>query len=185
MLALYPMTLAMSSMKQSWHKNSWVTPEGPFPLNPSGFCGTWAYDMINQVFSWSSDHASTVHLPGGTVFTLHSAPTLPTSAPASTAHTFSTLLMQPKRPRRSTWVPRLGEGRLQENQALGLQVTSEKVFGVGARRVQTPSEEVLGALGNMVKKGILPGVTRRGGFQSLSELSSPILQVRHPFVIWE
>ena len=34
--------------------------------------------------------------------------------------------------------------------SLGLQVPSEKVFGVGARRVQTPSEEVLGALGYMI-----------------------------------
>ena len=32
---------------------------------------------------------------------------------------------------------------------LCLQVPSEKVFGVGARRVQIPSEEVLGALGDM------------------------------------
>ena len=30
---------------------------------------------------------------------------------------------------------------------LGVQVPSKKVFGVGARRVQIPSEEVLGALG--------------------------------------
>ena len=29
---------------------------------------------------------------------------------------------------------------------LGLQVPSEKVFGVGARRVQVPFEEVLGSL---------------------------------------
>ena len=31
--------------------------------------------------------------------------------------------------------------------SLGLQVPSEKVFGVGARRVQIPSEEVLGGVG--------------------------------------
>ena len=37
---------------------------------------------------------------------------------------------------------------------LCLQVPSEKVFGVGARRVQIPSEEVLGGVG-IVKKEIL------------------------------
>ena len=31
--------------------------------------------------------------------------------------------------------------------SLGLQVPSEKVFGVGARRVQRPSEEVLRGVG--------------------------------------
>ena len=36
------------------------------------------------------------------------------------------------------------------NPSLGLQVPSEKVFGVGARRVQIPSEEAPGALGIMI-----------------------------------
>ena len=37
--------------------------------------------------------------------------------------------------------------------SLGVQVPSEKVFGVGARRVQIPSE-VLGALGPRVYHGV-------------------------------
>jgi len=45
---------------------------------------------------------------------------------------------------------------------LGLQVPSEKVFRVGARRVRIPSEEVLGALGSVEVEHISQSTTRFG-----------------------
>ena len=45
--------------------------------------------------------------------------------------------------------------------SLQLQVASEKVFGVDARRVQIPSEEVLGALGLKMVCDVIDSFAKR------------------------
>ena len=42
--------------------------------------------------------------------------------------------------------PGIAQKHVFRTYTLGLQVASEKVFGVGARRVQIPSKEVLGGV---------------------------------------